>query len=234
MKAPIRPESLLEFKIAETQVRDKVREWYGNRWFAPNALKSPRAHRPRPRPLHSILDLRRAGSRRLDRRSRPLLLRHRALHRLAGPQRRRGRCSKTRWVPAAGELDHFFDDELVARLEGRHARAAAQDRALPDHHRPQALRARLPQRLGRRAIPDRPRRRRAARARHHAAKDRVAVRQRSPRRHAPQSRGRCRFFRGRPSSTSSCPSGCSATPTARRSIKSSSTATPAPSPANIR
>ena len=37
--APIRPESLLEFKIPETQIREKVREWYGSRWFAPNALK---------------------------------------------------------------------------------------------------------------------------------------------------------------------------------------------------
>src|SRR4051812_26413455 len=37
-KAPIRPESLLEFKLAESDVRDKVRAWYGNRWFAPNAL----------------------------------------------------------------------------------------------------------------------------------------------------------------------------------------------------
>ena len=38
MTAPIRPESLLEFKLPEPQVRDKVREWYGSRWFAPDAL----------------------------------------------------------------------------------------------------------------------------------------------------------------------------------------------------
>src|SRR5215213_2750916 len=36
---PIRPESLLEFKLAESNVRDAVRQWYGSRWFAPNALK---------------------------------------------------------------------------------------------------------------------------------------------------------------------------------------------------
>ena len=29
IKAPIRPESLLEFKLPETQVRDRVRQWYG-------------------------------------------------------------------------------------------------------------------------------------------------------------------------------------------------------------
>src|SRR4051794_39947514 len=36
IKAPIRPESLLEFRIAETAVRELVRKWYGSRWFAAN------------------------------------------------------------------------------------------------------------------------------------------------------------------------------------------------------
>ncbi|HEX8833903.1 MAG TPA: hypothetical protein VF719_06865, partial [Abditibacteriaceae bacterium] len=40
IKAPIRPESLLEFKVSETQVREKIRDWYGSRFWAPNALKS--------------------------------------------------------------------------------------------------------------------------------------------------------------------------------------------------
>src|SRR5215470_17539636 len=38
--APIRPESLLEFKLPETAVRDLVRKWYGNRWFAPNTMNA--------------------------------------------------------------------------------------------------------------------------------------------------------------------------------------------------
>ncbi|MEO8351304.1 MAG: zinc ribbon domain-containing protein, partial [Chthoniobacteraceae bacterium] len=33
MKAPIRPESLLEFKISDTAVRDSLRQWYGSRWW---------------------------------------------------------------------------------------------------------------------------------------------------------------------------------------------------------
>lgn len=40
IKAPIRPESLLEFKVPETRVRDDIRQWYGSRFWAPNALKS--------------------------------------------------------------------------------------------------------------------------------------------------------------------------------------------------
>ena len=35
----ITPESLLPAVIPATQVRDKLRQWYGSRWFAPNKLK---------------------------------------------------------------------------------------------------------------------------------------------------------------------------------------------------
>ena len=38
VKETIRPLSLLPFKIAESAVRDRIREWYASRWFAPNAL----------------------------------------------------------------------------------------------------------------------------------------------------------------------------------------------------
>src|SRR6185369_7360680 len=40
IKLPITPGSLLAFKISEAAVRDAIRQWYGTRWFAPNALKS--------------------------------------------------------------------------------------------------------------------------------------------------------------------------------------------------
>ena len=39
---------------------------------------------------------------------------------------------KTRWEPATGALDHFFDDELVAASRGV-AETVAEDRALSDH-----------------------------------------------------------------------------------------------------
>ena len=55
------PESLLPMKISETQVRDRSRQWYGNRWFAPNALKKRGAHRHGEGRLYPVLDLRRAG-----------------------------------------------------------------------------------------------------------------------------------------------------------------------------
>lgn len=117
MKAPIRPESLLEFKLPETAVRDKVREWYGNRWFAPNALKG-RALTDR---VHGIylpywtFDAQVHADWSAESghhyyttesytdsqgRSQTRQVRH------------------TRWVPSSGEVDHFFDDELVPASKG--------------------------------------------------------------------------------------------------------------------
>src|SRR4051812_4458828 len=39
INAPISPQGVLPFTIAESAVRDSLRQWYGNRWFAPNRLK---------------------------------------------------------------------------------------------------------------------------------------------------------------------------------------------------
>lgn len=35
----IRPQSLLPFQVDEPKARERVRQWYGSRWWAPNALK---------------------------------------------------------------------------------------------------------------------------------------------------------------------------------------------------
>src|SRR5438046_1050517 len=39
-KEAFRPESLLTMKLAEAQVRESIRRWYGSRWLAPTKLKS--------------------------------------------------------------------------------------------------------------------------------------------------------------------------------------------------
>ncbi|MCP3982314.1 MAG: zinc ribbon domain-containing protein [bacterium] len=39
INAPIRPESLLPFKVSETSVRESMRRWFANRWFAPGRFK---------------------------------------------------------------------------------------------------------------------------------------------------------------------------------------------------
>src|SRR5262245_55565897 len=38
IKQTITPESLLPFKLPETEVRERIRQWYAARWFAPNKL----------------------------------------------------------------------------------------------------------------------------------------------------------------------------------------------------
>jgi hypothetical protein len=40
IKSPIRPQSLLPFRVADTAVREQIRGWYKSKWLAPGALKS--------------------------------------------------------------------------------------------------------------------------------------------------------------------------------------------------
>jgi Zn finger protein HypA/HybF involved in hydrogenase expression len=117
MKAPIRPESLLEFKIPETQVRDKVREWYGNRWFAPNALKS-RALTDRVHGLYIpywTFDAQVHADWTAEA-GHYYYVTEQYTDSQGRSQTRQ--VQKVRWVPAAGQLDHFFDDELVPASKG--------------------------------------------------------------------------------------------------------------------
>jgi len=117
IKAPIRPESLLEFKIPETQVRDKVRAWYGNRWFAPNKLKS----RALTDTVHGLyipywtFDAQvhadwtaESGDYYYETES----------YTDSNGRRQTRQVRKTRWYPSSGSLDHFFDDELVPASRG--------------------------------------------------------------------------------------------------------------------
>ena len=40
IKSPIRPQSLLPFKVSQPAVRDQIRRWYASKWLAPGSLKS--------------------------------------------------------------------------------------------------------------------------------------------------------------------------------------------------
>ena len=114
---PIRPDSLLEFKVAETAVREAIRQWYGARWFAPNKLGS----RALTDTVHGIYipywtfdaqvsadwtatsgDYYNETENYTD----------------AQGQRQSRSVQKVRWYPTNGHVDHFFDDELVAATKG--------------------------------------------------------------------------------------------------------------------
>ena len=117
IKAPIRPESLLEFKLPEPDVRDRVRHWYGNRWFAPSALKAKALtdtvcgiYIP-----YWTFDARVHADWTAD--SGYYYYETESYTDSDGKSQTR-QVQRTRWVPAAGSLEHFFDDELVPASRG--------------------------------------------------------------------------------------------------------------------
>lgn len=117
LRAPIRPESLLPFTITESQVRDAARAWYRSRWFAPNQLKraaltdrvhgfylpfwtfDARAHCPWTAE---------AGYYYYETKT----------YTDANGKSQSRQVQRVRWEPASGEVDHFFDDKLVAASKG--------------------------------------------------------------------------------------------------------------------
>ncbi|MDQ3814604.1 MAG: zinc ribbon domain-containing protein [Armatimonadota bacterium] len=120
IKAPIRPESLLEFKVSETQVREKIRDWYGSRFWAPNAMKS-RALTDTVKGVYLpywTFDAQvhadwtaEAGYHYYETES----------YTDAQGKRQTRQVQRTRWQWTSGAIDHFFDDELVPASKGVHA-----------------------------------------------------------------------------------------------------------------
>jgi hypothetical protein len=116
-RAPIVPESVLPFKVSEPKVREQMRTWYGNRWFAPNKLKGSALTDT----LHGLyipywtFDAQvhaewtaEAGHYYYETQS----------YRDSNGRMQTRQVQKVRWEPAAGAIDHFFDDELVAATRG--------------------------------------------------------------------------------------------------------------------
>ena len=117
VKDAFRPESLLPVKISETQVRETIRRWYGNRWFAPNALND-RAMTDR---LHGIylpywtFDAQVHANWQAE--SGYYYDETESYEDNEGQQQSR-QVQRTRWEYSSGALDHFFDDELVPASVG--------------------------------------------------------------------------------------------------------------------
>ena len=116
-KAAITPESVLAFKLSEAQVRDSLRQWYGSRWFAPNRLKKAALTDT----LHGIylpywtFDSHVHADWTAEAGYHYYVTEH---YTDAQGQRRSRQVQRTRWEPAAGSLDHFFDDELIPGTVG--------------------------------------------------------------------------------------------------------------------
>ncbi len=117
VKEAFRPESLLEFKISEDQVRDAIRQWYGSHWFAPGELKS-RAMTDTVRGVYIPYWTFDAQT-HADWTAESGYYYYETEEFTDSEGRRSTRqVQKVRWSRSAGELDHFFDDELVPASRG--------------------------------------------------------------------------------------------------------------------
>ena len=116
IKAPIRPQSLLPFKLGISEVRDRLRNWIGSLWFAPGTLKA-RALVDQVRGIYlpywtfdaqvSCRWTAMAGYYYQTTESY-----------MSGGRILTKQVRHVRWVPASGEIEHFFDDEPVAGSRG--------------------------------------------------------------------------------------------------------------------
>jgi hypothetical protein len=117
IKAPISPESLLMFKVSESMVREKIRAWYGSRWFAPNKLKSGA--------LTDTVKGIYLPYWTFDAQAHADWTAESGYHyyttetyRDAQGNNQTRQVQHTRWVPSSGQADKFFDDQLVCASRG--------------------------------------------------------------------------------------------------------------------
>jgi hypothetical protein len=117
IKSPIRPQSLLPFKVSQDQVRDRIRRWYASKWFAPGALQ-------RKALVDQIKGLY-IPYWTFDAQVHCRWQAEAGYYYYVAEEYRdnEGRAQvrqvrRVRWEPAAGELDHFFDDEPVPGTKG--------------------------------------------------------------------------------------------------------------------
>lgn len=115
----ITPQSLLPFKISDGQVRDSIRKWYGTRWFAPNKLKRAA--------LTDTLKGMYLPYWTFDAQVAARWTAEAGYHyyvtvsyRDSNGNTQTRQEQRTRWEPASGSLQHFFDDELVPGTVGVH------------------------------------------------------------------------------------------------------------------
>lgn len=117
IKSPISPQSLLHFKVPQSQVRDSIKRWYASKWFAPNALKK--------RALVDQLKSLYIPYWTFDAKVHCPWEAEAGYHYYTTEEYRdnQGRTQvrqvqHTRWEHAQGQIDHAFDDEPVPGTHG--------------------------------------------------------------------------------------------------------------------
>src|SRR5690606_32418905 len=113
---PISPESLLPVKLNQGEVRDRLKEWYGTRWFAPNRLKAAALTDT----LHGVylpywtFDAHASADWQAE--AGHYYYTTQVIQTPQGERTRRVR--RIRWEYAAGRVEHFSDDALVPGTVG--------------------------------------------------------------------------------------------------------------------
>lgn len=126
----ITPQSLLPFKVSEAQVRDKLRQWYGSRWFAPNKLKSAALTDTLSGVYLPYWTFDAQVSARWRAEAGHYYYETESVRASNGSTENR-QVRRVRWVPAAGNLEHFFDDALVPGTAGVHPDLLSQIEPFP-------------------------------------------------------------------------------------------------------
>jgi Zn finger protein HypA/HybF involved in hydrogenase expression len=130
-KPAFRPESVLPFKVSESDARDRIRAWYGKLWLAPSALKR-RALTDTVRGVYlpywtfdAHVDAEwtaEAGH-----------YYYTTETYTENGQTRTRQVRQVRWEPAGGRVAHFFDDDLVCASVGMHPNLLRRIEPFPTH-----------------------------------------------------------------------------------------------------
>jgi hypothetical protein len=119
IKAPIRPQSLLPFRVSESGVRETIRGWIGGLWFAPNALKA----KALVDTVHGLYipywTFDAQASCPWEAEAGHYYYTTETYHDDQGRRQTR-QVRHVRWEPASGHIDHFFDDEPIPGTHGIH------------------------------------------------------------------------------------------------------------------
>jgi len=117
MRAPIRPESLLPFRLDQVRIRERLRKWFGSKWLAPSKLKK-KALVDTVKGLYIPYWTFDAQARcRWTADSGTYYYTTQTYRDRKGRSRTR-RVRHVRWRPASGEVEHAFDDQPVPGTRG--------------------------------------------------------------------------------------------------------------------
>jgi hypothetical protein len=117
IKSPIRPQSLLPFRVADTAVREQIRSWYKSKWLAPGSLK----HRALVDTVKGVyipywtFDAQVVCPWEADAGHYYYTT---ETYRDNKGQTQTRQVRHTRWEPASGVVNHFFDDEPIPGTHG--------------------------------------------------------------------------------------------------------------------